>query len=134
MPMGYEFGAKTRMDVVKGTVDDVDKPQWDLTEWITDVNAFKLSMPVLCEEGTWNALYPFDRDLLFLEKRSDKGEASIFLCINKNKQNGRGVSREEFPNVIKSCATILRPTTGNFDGSAVPGAVDLGPAEIALLY
>jgi starch synthase (maltosyl-transferring) len=132
MPMGYEFGATTRMDVVRGTVGDVDKPRWDLSAWIKEVNAFKLSAPTLCEEGTWNALCPYDRDLLFLEKRSDKGAASVFLCINKNKQNGRAVSIDEFPHEVRSCSKNLRLFSRNNAEAGIPGSLDLDPAEIVV--
>jgi len=52
---GYEYGAKIKTDVVKGTLSDVEKPQWDLTTWIRDVNQLKSDTPVLNVEGTWKS-------------------------------------------------------------------------------
>jgi starch synthase (maltosyl-transferring) len=133
MPMGYEYGAKTRMDVVRGAVSDVDSPQWDLTRWIAGVNTLKLTVPVLREEGTWNVLSPYDRDLLFLEKRSEKGAGSVFLCINKNKKSSRGVSRDEFPQEVGRCAKIIRPFIENAEAAKLPDGFELASAEIVVL-
>ena len=134
MPMGYEFGAVTRMDVVRGTVGDVDKRKWDLTAWITAVNTLKRATPVLREEGQWNVLSAYDRDVLFLEKRSDKGASSVFICINKNKQNPRNVSHDELPHEIRSCAKAIRPFMEDAEETEIPNLMDLGPAEIVLFY
>ena len=30
MPAGFEYGAVTRIDVVRGTPRDVDTPKWDI--------------------------------------------------------------------------------------------------------
>ncbi|HAJ80482.1 MAG TPA: alpha-amylase [Fibrobacteres bacterium] len=131
MPMGYEYGAKVKMDVVHGAVSQLEEPQWDLSDWIKEINMLKNNIPVLFEEGSWNVLFPYDRDILFLEKRSDKGSRSIFLCINKNKQNGRSVSIDECPNEVKSCKKMIAPFTETKQ-KQMPNPFRLEPAEIVL--
>ncbi|NLG15761.1 MAG: alpha-amylase, partial [Fibrobacter sp.] len=84
MTMGYEYGARTRMDVVKGSPDHVDKPQWDLSGWIKQVNDLKMKIPVLGEEGTWRTLSDYSQPFLFLRKDSDTGNKPVWVCINKN--------------------------------------------------
>jgi starch synthase (maltosyl-transferring) len=131
MPMGYEYGARVRMDVVKGHIGQLEQPQWDLTGWIKKINVLKNSIGVLNEEGTWNVLYPYDRDILFLEKRSDKNNPSIYVCINKNKQNERIVSIDECPNEIRACGKMLTPLGGDGE-TAVPHSIRFCPADIVL--
>jgi starch synthase (maltosyl-transferring) len=137
MTMGYEYGAKIRMDVVRGSVKDVEQPQWNLTKWISGINRLKSQVPVLSEEGSWKPLSPYDRDIIFLEKSSEKGADPVMLCVNKNKLNGRTVSKEEFPGGF--CAgKCMRPLfDAGPDGPAKSEAswpIELGPAEIVLFF
>jgi starch synthase (maltosyl-transferring) len=137
MTMGFEYGAKIKMDVVRGGVGDVERPQWDLTKWIAGVNLLKIRTPVLREEGTWNVLSPYEGDILFLEKRLKKAADSIVLCVNKNKLNCRTVSLEELPPNAGPMG-ILRPFSEiSLDLSAatrVSVPFELGPAEIVLFF
>jgi starch synthase (maltosyl-transferring) len=137
MTMGYEYGAKIKMDVVHGAVIDVEHPQWDLTNWITGVNRLKTKMPVLNEEGTWQALSSYESDILFLEKKSGKNADSLLLCINKNKLNGRRVSREEFPWDVASWKFMRPFSEMSWDrskASALSFPCELSPAEIMLFF
>jgi starch synthase (maltosyl-transferring) len=137
MTMGYEYGAKIKMDVVHGALIDVEHPQWDLTTWITGVNRLKTKTPILCEEGTWKALSSYESDILFLEKKSGRNADPLVLCINKNKLNSRQVSREEFPGDVASWK-IMRPFSEmSRDLSKAPAIsfpCELGPAEIILFF
>jgi starch synthase (maltosyl-transferring) len=137
MTMGYEYGAKNRMDVVHGSVSDAERPQWDLTEWVGGVNLLKAKTPIFREEGAWEALTSYDGDILFLEKRSQKTADSVLLCVNKNKLNVRTVSSEELP-VRETYTKYLRPFSEmSLDSEAASGIsfpLDLGPAEIILLF
>ncbi len=137
MTMGYEYGAKIKTDVVRGSVRDAERPQWDLTEWVAGVNSLKMKIPVFREEGTWEARSSYESDILFLEKRLNKAADAVLLCVNKNKLNNRTVSREEFP-AGDAYKKILRPFSENSlevaaaDGISFP--LDLGPAEIVLFF
>jgi starch synthase (maltosyl-transferring) len=137
MTMGYEYGAKIRMDVVRGSIKDVEQPQWDLTKWIAGINRLKLQLPVLSEEGSWKALSSYDRDILFLEKSSDEGSDPVMLCINKNKLNSRTVSGEELPGQFGVTKFTRLFSETSFDAPEMPEVsvpFELGPAEIVLLF
>jgi len=137
MTQGFEYGAKIKMDVVRGSQKDVERPQWDLTKWIAGVDLLKMRTPVFREEGTWKALSSYDGDILFLEKRSLRKADSIVICINKNKLNCRTVSREEFPGDAAS-ASLFRPfseiSLDNCGASGISFPFELGPAEIVLFF
>ena len=55
MPMGYEFGCRTRMDVVKSRPGDwaweTAQPRIDLTGFVAEVNRMKAATPALNLEG-----------------------------------------------------------------------------------
>ncbi len=84
MPMGFEYGKRTKMDVVKGVPKDyAEEPLWDISCWISEVNCLKLSLPVMCEEGRWQPLCGYDEDIFVMEKNTEGGVPSIFLAVNK---------------------------------------------------
>ena len=51
MPMGFEYGARKRLDVVRTRASDREPVACDLTEFIAAVNAWKASTPVLNGEA-----------------------------------------------------------------------------------
>jgi starch synthase (maltosyl-transferring) len=127
---GYEFGAKRKTDVVKGTPNDVGPAQWDISSWIKQMNECKLSTPVFCEEGLWTALTEYDKDFLFLLKQTDGKGGSVLVCVNKNLEKPVEVVREDFPAEYASCTSMIRPLSDPRAGCAVPDRLTLGPAEV----
>jgi hypothetical protein len=132
--MGYEFGAKIKTDVVKGSIKDVEQPQWNLSGWIASVNSLKKQTPVFCEEGTWKAVSSFDRDILFLEKLSIREHESVMVCVNKNKYNSRRVSSEEYPNELGAYSSIMAPLSDDFKKKPKTSWFEMGPADIVLFF
>ena len=132
MPMGYEYGATTKMDVVSGKPEDVDSGQWDLTDWIGKINALKLEIPVLGEEGSWQPLSEYMLPYLFLKKSSTDGKPSIFVCVNK--QHDRAVMIEEWmiPSEIKRCTMVYSLLSEAIVPEPLPFAFELEPADIVL--
>ena len=132
MPMGFEFGAITRIDVVHGTPRDVDPPQWDLTKWISAMNRFKLTVPVLSEEGCWRPLTDYGCPCLFLEKASDLGNKPVYLCVNKNATAPVTIDTPMIPNEVRRCTKMHTLMELPIREDAVPKAFLLDPAEIVL--
>jgi starch synthase (maltosyl-transferring) len=132
MPAGFEYGAVTRIDVVRGKPSDVDAPKWDLTQWIAQVNRLKLSIPVFGEEGSWKPLGDFGLPFLFLEKSSDRGNRPIYVCVNKNATGSTTVDTDQIPYQIRQCAKSLQIQGAPFVEDSIPEAFMLDPAEIVL--
>lgn len=133
MPMGFEYGATTRMDVVRGTPAHVDKPKWDIGPWIAAMNRTKLSIPVLSEEGRWRALCNFEQPFLFLEKASDRGDRSIFLCVNRNNAGSTVVDSDQVPQEVRRCTTTVQLMAEPMvQENEIPAAFLLEAAEIVL--
>jgi len=132
IPMGYEYGAKTRMDVVNGTPDDVDKPKYDLSRWIKQINDFKIKIAVLGEEGNWRPLCEYGLPYLFLEKSSNKGNRPIFVCINKNQTGDTVVEEWMIPSEIKQCSKAFSMLESDIHEEEMPEAFSLDPADLVL--
>ncbi|MBN2036085.1 MAG: hypothetical protein JW768_05025 [Chitinispirillaceae bacterium] len=132
MPAGFEYGATKRMDVVRGTPADVEKPRWDMTSWIALINALKLKEPVLGEEGSWTPLCDYERPYLFLKKTSDRGNRPVCFCINKRYIESATIDTQEIPQEIRQCKTSMQIMNEPFVEDGIPEAFLLEPAEIVL--
>jgi starch synthase (maltosyl-transferring) len=76
MPVGYEFGFKKPLHVVHTRPEDWEKPTYDLTGFITQVNAMKSRCPVLLTEGP-------------LVRLSGPGAAPVMLLKSREGEPGR---------------------------------------------
>jgi starch synthase (maltosyl-transferring) len=132
MPSGFEYGAVTRIDVVRGTPRDVDQPQWDLTQWIGAMNRLKLTVPVLSEEGRWRPLNDYGCPFLFLEKASDRGNRPIYLCVNKNTTAPVTIDTPMIPQEVRRCTKMFTLQSLPIGEEPTPEAFLLDPAEIVL--
>jgi starch synthase (maltosyl-transferring) len=132
MPSGYEFGAVTRMNVVNGTPADVDKPQWDLTQWIKQINKLKLEIPVLSEEGQWGALSEYHLPFIFLQKSSGSGNAPVYVCINKRLDAETEVKEWMIPRDVKLCKKAIGLLSSTIQGEDMPQAFTLDPSDVVL--
>jgi starch synthase (maltosyl-transferring) len=132
MPMGFEYGATTRIDVVHGSPADVDKQKWNMTQWIRAMNLLKLSVPVLAEEGSWRALCDYGHAYLFLEKSSERGSKPVYVCINKNSTGSTAIDTDMVPQEVRRCTKSLQLLTQPMIEDEIPSAFLLDPAEIVL--
>ncbi len=132
MPSGFEYGARKRIDVVKASPKDVEPPQWDISAWIKEINELKAATPVFCEEGSWTALTPYERDVVFLKKQSDANAKPVLVCVNKDMEAQQEVSANDVPEEAASFRRMLRVLTSPVRESAVPRTLTLKPAEIVL--
>jgi starch synthase (maltosyl-transferring) len=69
IPMGFEYGARKKLDVVHGRVSDREPVVCDLTEFIAAANAWKASTPVLNGEGPIRVVSAPEDDVVRLYKR-----------------------------------------------------------------
>ncbi len=132
MPAGYEYGAVTRMDVVHGTPNDVDKPRFDISSWIKEINKLKSEIPVLGQEGHWRPLSNYSMPFLFLRKDSDGSDKPIFICVNKQLQNDTVVEDWAMPEEVKRCNKVYQLQKSQPTAEAVLHGFILDPADILL--
>ena len=82
IPMGFEYGFRKKLDVVKTRPEHWEQPAFDLTRWIAQVNRMKASVPVLNEEGSQRAIYLGDGRIVCLLRRALRGPAWTIVLIN----------------------------------------------------
>ncbi len=82
IPMGYEYGFRRTLHVVKTRPKDWEDPTFDLTGFIADVNKMKASVPVLNEEGPQRAFKVGDGRIVCLLRRASKGSDWALTVIN----------------------------------------------------
>ncbi len=134
MPMGYEYGACTKMDVVGGTPKHMNDPRrWDLSGWIASLHRLKRSVPVLGEEGHWQALTAYDTECFVMEKSSDSGHGPALACINKTDAVQTLDFRTPDSGAQKEYAAAVYPCRDPEARQAVPERLTLKPHEIVLL-
>jgi starch synthase (maltosyl-transferring) len=136
MPMGYEFGFRTAMDVVHTMPTDWERRSMDLRGFVARVNALKKAHPVLHGEGVLRALRGLDGDTLLLERRASDapGAAKGWILINKVWAEPRELRLlEAAPEALAPGNRLFRvcrdgaPQTGE----PVREVVSLGRAEVA---
>lgn len=89
MPMGFEYGFRRRLDVVKTTPQDWETPQWDLGDFIATVNRLKASRQVFNEEGPIASVDTGNPKVSALVKSSlDKTEKALIL-LNTDRQHSQ---------------------------------------------
>lgn len=133
MPMGYEYGARNRMDVVKGTPEDAkESVAWNLTDWITQINNLKKGSAVLKEEGHWETVSALDQNPVFLRKTSDYGAAPVIVGINKQ-DNPWQLHSEDVPDAVKG-KKMIRPFHDPDTIETMTGSIALTGREIVMWF
>ncbi|HEX6910865.1 MAG TPA: alpha-amylase family glycosyl hydrolase [Longimicrobium sp.] len=85
MPVGYEFGFRRQVDVVRTLPTDWERRAWDLRPFVTRVNRLKRAHPVLQGEGHLRPVGMYG-DTLTLERVTDDGAARGWILVNKVRQ------------------------------------------------
>jgi starch synthase (maltosyl-transferring) len=84
MPIGFEYGFRRRLSVVKTRPEDWEQPAWDLTEYIASVNRVKKSCRALNEEGLLNVIDLRNPALFaFLKSSHDRAER-VLIILNRD--------------------------------------------------
>jgi starch synthase (maltosyl-transferring) len=139
IPVGYEFGFRTQVDVVKTMPTDWERRSMDLRPFITRVNRLKASHPVLMGEGVLRAPLGLDGDTLVLERRASDAPAAAkgWVLVNKVWADGREIRVADFAGEAVGSAgwrlfRVCRDESSE-DGDPVTEAVALDRAEVVYL-
>jgi len=87
MPMGFEFGARRSVNVVRTRPEDWEAPD-DLREPITEVNALKAAHPVFNQEGPMTRLPDPAAGVTALEKHARDGAGAALLFVTRDPKSG----------------------------------------------
>ena len=100
MPMGFEYGWGRRLSVVTGGEAAPEPKRFDLSLFIAEINAAKLAIPALNEEGPQRLLPQGDGELIVLERQTEGADDRALIAVNRDPARSRRVKIDEDPGVI----------------------------------
>jgi starch synthase (maltosyl-transferring) len=131
MPIGYEYGFRKDLNVVKTRPEDWEEPLFDLSDFIRAANDLKRSTPILEKEGAIEVIWGLDGPVILLRKTAD--DETLLILINKDWSNRHHAAVGNVGDLLGGePGVILWPGR---DRRLVGGAFqyDLAPGEIVLI-
>jgi starch synthase (maltosyl-transferring) len=87
MPIGFEYGFRRRLSVVRTRAEDWEQPAWDITDYIAAVNRLKSSSRAFNEEGPIDVVDVGNPMFFaFLKSSRDRAERAL-IVLNKDRRS-----------------------------------------------
>ncbi len=134
IPMGFEFGFRKRLHVVRTTPDDWEETGIDLREFIKTVNGIKASHPLFTEEAP-TAMLPYENPkVLVMWKASSSDSEESLLILNKDITGKQHFQTEAVQRFLQAGAPVtdISPEY-RLDYVPAPFEYDLRPGQGILL-
>ncbi len=106
IPIGFEYGFRSRLDVVNTRPDQWELPHFDLTDFITRVNRIKDTYPVFQCDGPITRLEQSNPAVLLLHKRDQQGTSEALLILNKDPWNPQHIHVEDLYRHVSTPGTL----------------------------
>jgi starch synthase (maltosyl-transferring) len=129
LPMGYEFGFRRKPDVVTTRPEDWETPNFDISAFITQVNAMKAATPVLNEEGPQQRLTPADDTVVALLREGERFPGRVLTLINPDAYAGQRFGAADAAQYLGCSPEAMREL---LPGPASPEWIELPPLSIRL--
>ena len=84
VPIGFEFGFRRKLHVVKTRPEDWEQTQTDITAFIRGVNRAKSQNPIFQEDAPTEMLPTNNSNILFLWKGSLHARQEALIILNKD--------------------------------------------------
>lgn len=121
IPMGFEWGATHKLDVVATRPEHREPPRFDLTDLIAELNREKAASPALNQEGPQKRLTADDATAVVLLRLTPDGRDAALLAMNTD---WRGPCTLNLAELVEDKA----PEAGRFV-SALPARLTLAPLD-----
>jgi starch synthase (maltosyl-transferring) len=133
MPMGFEYGFRKPLHVVKTTPRDWETPTWNLRGAITAINRTKAAHRPLNEEGPLQPVAVEDPRLFAFRKKTRDGREEVLVVLSLDRA---AAVRLRLPKDIPAIPelTLTDPLAGNRRGLPPAGGLELGPSGIVLVH
>jgi starch synthase (maltosyl-transferring) len=130
MPVGYEFGFRKQVNVVRTMPTEWERRTWDLRPFITRVNALKGANAVLQGEGHLRPVGMYG-DTISLQRTTDDGGLRGWIVVNKVWDQPREVELAGFRGDGSGFRLhrVCRDDAPE-GGEPVPQSLTLDPAEV----
>jgi starch synthase (maltosyl-transferring) len=135
MPIGFEYGFRHRLHVVKTRAEDWEIPAWEICDFIAAVNRLKASRRVFNEEGALDAIELGNANLFaFVKWSRDRSERAL-IVINKDRWNIQTFSTQRAGQFMTGVRHVedLSPD-GKLEYSQDYRACSLKPSGIHVLW
>jgi starch synthase (maltosyl-transferring) len=106
IPIGFEFGFRKRLDVVKTRPEDWEKPTADLCPFITAVNATKKRYSVFHEECPASILTHPNPNILLLWKAAMEDRSEALIILNKDIHHHQEFTTDNFRRYLQAQAPL----------------------------
>lgn len=136
MPLGYEYGFKTQLDVVEMKPSDWETKKFDISNEIRKINEFKQQYRCLNEDGKIIRKPYEDENILLLRKTSKDEKQHFLLIYNKDWNNFHKVHISNLGEILDLNASIYRVFI-NKDTRELKKPIfneNLNPNEYVLLF
>ena len=106
MPIGFEYGFRKPLHVVDTTPGDWEETLFDLSPYITKVNAIQKRHAVFQEESPTNILPCHNPNILLMWKASAKHKDEALLILNKDTRHHQEFYTDHFRRFVQAGAPL----------------------------
>jgi starch synthase (maltosyl-transferring) len=130
MPMGFEFGFRKRMHVVKTRAEDWEEPAVDLRDFIRGINAIKAQYPIFQQECPTKVIPYENPSILILWKASLETPEEALIVLNKDPWHHQHFYTERLDSYVQAGAPLVdRSPEYRLDYLPTPFNYDLRPGQ-----
>jgi len=134
MPIGFEFGFKKNLHVVKTRPEDWEETGIDLTTFVTRVNDVKARFAVFQEESHTQIDHEGNPNVLLMWKAAIEGKQEALLIINKDIHNKQPFYAENLQNFLQTGTPLVDVSPEyRLDYIHTPFHYDLRPGQGIIL-
>ncbi len=135
MPMGFEFGFRRRLHVVRTRPEDWENTGVDLRPYIKQVNAIKTSHPIFQEESPVEVQVSGNDNVLVLWKGSAHTREEILLIVNRDLHGTHTFHCDNLAGFVQTGTPLadLSPES-RMHHIPAPFHYDLRPAQALVLH
>jgi starch synthase (maltosyl-transferring) len=106
MPIGFEFGFRKKLHVVKTRPEDWEETGIDLTSFITKVNKIKAEHIIFQEDAPTEILPQSNSNVLLMWKASTRTQEESLLIFNKDIHNKQSFYAESLKRFLQAGAPL----------------------------
>jgi starch synthase (maltosyl-transferring) len=132
MPIGYEYGFRTKMDVVHTLPTHWEQPSFDLSGFVARVNRLKVREPALQGEGHLSTPRGLGDDVLVLERLYRDDGLPAYIVVNTDTLTPRELQLSFLPRSPEEFQ-LLRICRDDAPDEGVRGRLLLERAEVVYL-
>ena len=130
MPMGFEFGFRKPLHVVKTKPKDWETTTIDLTDFVKRVNRIKAEHPLFLEDAPTEILSHSNQDILLMWKASSSTREESLLILNKDINNRQHFHTDDLHEFVQAGAPMVDTSPENpMVYIPTPFSYDLRPGQ-----